>query len=126
VEETYLRQAAELVDLTVAGADGAEQVISGTPEHPFYVPAAKDYVAMGQLTPSTVLQTASGGTVTVKSSTRRAGQFDVYNFKVPGEHNYYVAAADGSGCWVLVHNACEDFALRVKAIRSASPSSTPP
>ncbi len=110
VAETYIRQALELVDLTVASADGAERVISGTPEHPFYVPALKEYVGMGQLTPGTVLQTTDGGVATVKSSSHRQGQFDVYNFQVPGAHNYYVAApGGGGGFWVLVHNNCGRF-----------------
>jgi hypothetical protein len=101
VVRTYRRKADTLVDLRIRSADGAERVVSGTPEHPFYVPAVNGYVPMGKLTSGTVLKTADGRAVTVVGSAARHGHFAVFNFQVQRQHNYYV-----SDRGVLVHNQC--------------------
>jgi hypothetical protein len=99
VGRTFKRTADTLVDLRIRSSGGRESVISGTPEHPFYVPAVNDYVGMGELAVGTVLQTANGGTVTVVACEKRNGSFQVYNFEVREQHNYYI-----SDWAVLVHN----------------------
>ena len=101
VEEAYKRDVKTLVDLTIRDNNGKESVISGTTEHPFYVPACKNYVELSKLKPGMVLQTLSGTLATVISSKIRTGDFDVYNFKVPEMHNYYVSSG---GLRYLVHN----------------------
>jgi hypothetical protein len=101
VTNTYKRKTDTLIDLIVADAQGKESVITGTPEHPFFVQAVNDYVPMGQLKPGTVLNALA----TVKTSQTRRGEFDVFNFEVEGQHNYYVASPNG-GAAVLVHNNC--------------------
>ncbi|MEN6372455.1 MAG: RHS repeat-associated core domain-containing protein [Armatimonadota bacterium] len=100
VAQTFKRKTDALVDLTVRSSDGNDTFITGTLEHPFYVPAISDYVALGKLTPGTVLKTADGSAVTVVDSSVRYGDFDVYNFEVQGQHNYYISNDN-----VLVHNA---------------------
>ncbi len=105
IVSTSKKQAASLVELTITDGKGKDSVITGTPEHPFYVPAVNNYVAMGQLVPGTVLKTNDGSFAAVKSSTVRHDEETVYNFEVEGTHNYFVASTD-DGPSVLVHNAC--------------------
>jgi len=104
VDETYVRRAPSMVDLSLRDSRGAVSVISGTPDHPFYVPAQYAYVDMGTLVPGTRLQTEDGTEATVVASTTRKGTTTVYNLKVAEAHDYYVSAP-GGGPWVLVHNA---------------------
>ncbi|HBP20376.1 MAG TPA: hypothetical protein DEA08_21615 [Planctomycetes bacterium] len=106
VVRTFKRPHTQIVDLSVQEAGGSPFTISGTPEHPFYVPARGEYVAMGELREGVQLHTAEGTTATVVESTRRTGSFTVYNFEVEDTHNYYVRSADG-GPSVLVHNTCK-------------------
>jgi hypothetical protein len=92
VVQVFVRKTDTLVDLTVEDEEKEQYVITGTPEHPFFVPAADRYVAMGQLRPGTALKAADGSVVTVQESQTRTGDFTVYNFEVSGTHNYYVAS----------------------------------
>ncbi|MEN0066046.1 MAG: polymorphic toxin-type HINT domain-containing protein, partial [Myxococcota bacterium] len=105
VYQTHVRQSDVVIDLVVTGADGSE-VITGTPEHPFWVPEVGDYVAMGDLEVGSVLRTVGGGESRVASLAWREGDFEVFNFEVEGAHNYYVRAPGGDGDGVLVHNGC--------------------
>ncbi len=105
VVRTFKRPADELVDLLILYESGQESLITGTPEHPFFVPAVNDYVPMGELRQGTVLKTDDGSVATVKSATTRHGDYKVYNFEVEGVHNYYVVIKNG-GHSVLVHNNC--------------------
>ena len=106
VTRVFRPLAGEIVDLKVRDEQGQEYTISGTPDHPFYVPAAGDYIAMGQLLPGVQLHTADYGAVaTVASKSSRKGGFEVFNFEVEDTHNYYVRSQDG-GPAVLVHNIC--------------------
>jgi hypothetical protein len=106
VTKTFKRKTSTLIDLTLVDEAGKEYVISGTPGHPFFVPAVNGYVSMGKLKPDSILKTDDGSLATVKSSKTRKGEFTVYNFEVEGTHNYFVSSADG-GPMVNVHNACE-------------------
>ena len=105
VVSTSAKQASSVVELTITDEKGRDSVITGTPEHPFYVPAVKHYVAMGQLAPGTVLETSDGSYAEVKGSTLQHEEKSVYNFEVEGTHNYFVASTD-DGPSILVHNAC--------------------
>lgn len=111
VVRTFVRKSDALIDLKVCAEDNTELVISGTPEHPFYVPAINGYVAMGKLTPGTALKTADCSMVTVVGSKIRYGSFDVYNIEVENQHNYYVSADD-----VLVHNDCRVPSAKLRAM----------
>ncbi|RDV39150.1 hypothetical protein DV096_00835 [Bradymonadaceae bacterium TMQ3] len=79
--------------------------MSGTPEHPFFVPARGEYVAMGELEAGVMLRTTDGSPARVVGSERRQGSFEVFNFEVEDAHNYYVSSPRGSP-GVLVHNTC--------------------
>lgn len=107
VTNTFKRPAHTLVDLDIAYLNnGASQRISGTPEHPFFVPAVDDYVPMGQLSPGTILRTEDGKQARVVGSKRRHGDFTVFNLEVAHAHNYFVSAPGSAAPGVLVHNSC--------------------
>jgi len=100
VARTFVHPAAKLVDLTIHDTSGKTTTVTGTPNHPFYVPALCGYVPMGELAPGMVLQTTNGS-ATVETVQMRACESAVYNFEVEEAHNYYVADLR-----VLVHNNC--------------------
>ncbi len=106
VAQTFKRKTDTLVDLTVRyEATGKDGVITGTPEHPFFVPAANNYVAMGKLQSGTQLRTSDGSNAVVLASNTRRGDFEVFNLEVENAHNYFVSPS-GGGPGVLVHNSC--------------------
>ena len=106
VVDAFTRTATSLVNLTLRDASGTVYTITGTPEHPFYVPVLGDFVSMGDLTPGTELRGLDGVAVTVVAVRARAAAVTVYNFEVAETHTYFVAAESG-GAAVGVHNACE-------------------
>lgn len=101
VDETYVRQTERLVKLTVAGS-----VLSTTGEHPFWVDG-RGWVDAGDLAVGDVLVTPEGTTAVEEIEVETTdGPVTVYNFRVPGLHNYYALAGDTP---VLVHNADYSF-----------------
>ncbi len=116
VTNVFKRKADTLVDLAVRDEKGNESVISGTPEHPFFVPIRREYVEMGRLAKGVVLETDDGSAVEVVSKKFRHGEFDVYNLEVEGMHNYYVSPVGGMPS-VLVHNMCR---IRLKRLHPDS------
>jgi hypothetical protein len=106
VTGTFTRTAQVVVDLTFRDQKGVESTITGTPEHPFWVPARGRFVRMGELTPGTVLEASDAGTIaTVVSTVVRRCEVPVHNVEIEGTHTYFVAAKEG-GPAVWVHNAC--------------------
>lgn len=108
VRQTFQRTVDHLRILEVRGEDGSTQTIKTTDEHPFWVPAADEYVEAKHLTPGTKLTGANGHFITV-TSTRHEPHPEgvtVYNVEVDGFHNYFVAANGYRGPPVLAHNAC--------------------
>ncbi|MBX2797494.1 MAG: HINT domain-containing protein [Myxococcales bacterium] len=103
--QTHVRRSDVVINLVVTGPDGSE-TLTGTPEHPFWVPEVGGYVAMGDLEVGIVLRTVGSGEARVVSMDWREGDFEVFNFEVEDAHNYYVRAPGGSGDGVLVHNGC--------------------
>ncbi|MBN1546453.1 MAG: hypothetical protein JW902_07330 [Syntrophaceae bacterium] len=103
VTEIFQRETDTLIDLTIQDGDGNESVITGTPEHPFWVPAVKDFIPMGLLVANQQLRTADGSLAVVVASRTYHGHFTVYNIEVDGTHAYYVASPHGLQA-VLVHN----------------------
>ncbi|MFT5458608.1 MAG: hypothetical protein ACI9K2_005116 [Myxococcota bacterium] len=78
---------------------------SGTPNHPFWVPAVRDYVPLGKLEVGTVLHVQGGGEAILVSKAWRQGEFEVFDFEVEGLHNFYVRGEGSDGAGVLVHNS---------------------
>ena len=107
----------ELVTIEVADAASGKVVdtITGTPNHPFYVPG-KGWVPLGQLGIGTSLVARAGGNnsngvgLVVKSSRRESHPegVSVYNFEVDGFHTYFVGKASG-GVWVHNGPPCIDL-----------------
>ncbi len=106
ITHTTKRNSDTLIDLTIEDEEGIEFVISGTPEHPFFIPEVNSYVAMGKLKLGAILKTDNGSLATVKGSKTHHSKVTVYNFEVKGTHNYFVSSPDG-GPMVNVHNVCK-------------------
>jgi hypothetical protein len=130
VAQTFKRKTDTLIDLTLRYAEsGREGVISGTPEHPFFVPARNDYVPMGKLEPGTVLRTDDGSTASVVASKTKHGDFEVFNLEVENAHNYFVSAkGEQNSCGqnaslpgVLVHNDCAPKLFDIIPYSKAAP-----
>jgi len=117
VVQTFVRQSDTVIDAEIAYEDGTVEVITGTPEHPFWVPAENDWVPLGELVEGTELHVDSGAGSILVSSTWRQGDFTVYNFEVEGTHNYFVRAPGSDAPAVLVHNTC--FGKSFGALRGA-------
>ena len=105
VLQTIVRQSKTVIDAEIAYEDGTVEVITGTPEHPFWVPKLLEWVPLGELVEGTELHLDSGAGAILVSSTWRQGDFTVYNFEVEGTHNYFVRAPGSDAAAVLVHNA---------------------
>lgn len=106
VVQTFVRQSDMVIDAEIQYEDGTVEVITGTPEHPFYVPAVKGWMALGELAEGTELHVDSGAGAMLVGKTWRQGDFTVYNFEVENQHNYFVRASGSEAGAVLVHNTC--------------------
>jgi hypothetical protein len=105
VVNTFVRHAPEVIDAEITYADGTTDVLTGTPNHPFWVDAVRDYVPLGELAVGTQLHVQGGGAAILVSKTWRQGDFEVFDFEVEGLHNFYVRGPDGDAPGVLVHNS---------------------
>jgi hypothetical protein len=107
VVKTLQRPANTLIDLTLLqSGSNRESTLSGTPEHPFFLPALGRYVPLGQLRPGDLLLTSDGSQATVVASNLRHGVHQVFNFEVEHVHNYFVSTPGTHEPGVLVHNTC--------------------
>ena len=105
VVQTFKRMVVdEVIDLQLEYADGETATITGTHEHPFYVPAVDQYVKLGELEPGTVLRTDARGEAAVVGLARHEGEFEVFNIEVGEAHNYFVRGPGFDGPGVLVYN----------------------
>jgi len=102
---TFVRMAPEVVNADIEYADGSMDTLTGTPNHPFWVPATRDYVPLGELEVGTVLHVQGGGEAILVSKTWRQGDFEVFDFEVEGLHNFYARGPGGDAAGVLVHNS---------------------
>ena len=100
VAATFVRHAPVLLDLTLELEDGSTSTLSVTEGHPFYVPGEDTYQPVGELAEGTVLRVAGGGEAVLAGVSERAGDFEVFNFEVAEQHNYFVGDVG-----VAVHNA---------------------
>jgi len=105
VTNTFVRIADTVIDAQVEYADGHLDELTGTPNHPFWVHAARDYVQLGELEVGTVLHVQGGGEAILVSKTWRQGDFEVFDFEVEGLHNFYVRGEGSDAAGVLVHNS---------------------
>jgi YD repeat-containing protein len=105
VYQTHVREADGVFDLDIGYPDGSFGTVTGTHEHPFWVPSLQGWVALEDLRVGMVLQTSGGDEATVLGLSFRSGDTDVFNFEVEGAHDYFVFDRSGNHC-VLVHNGC--------------------
>jgi hypothetical protein len=123
VVNTFERPAAEVIDAEVSYEDGSSDRLTGTPNHPFWVDAVRDYVPVGKLEVGTVLHVQGGGEAILVSKTWRQGEFAaersdvgespersagtvrVFDFEVEGLQNFYVRGSGSDAAGVLVHNS---------------------
>ena len=104
VVSSFSRDVNTLVDAHILHPDDQTEVISGTPEHPFYVPAEGRFVPLGELELGTGLRLQDGSEAMLVELSWRQGDFKVFNFEVDGAHNYFVSSADSQADAILVHN----------------------
>ncbi|MFT4624396.1 MAG: YD repeat-containing protein [Myxococcota bacterium] len=114
VVDTFVRIAPEVIDAEVAYADGTTDVLTGTPNHPFWVDAVRDYVPLGELELGTSLHVQGGGEAILVGKTWRQGDVEVFDFevradRVDGPHNFYVRGEGADARGVLVHNSTGKF-----------------
>jgi hypothetical protein len=121
VTNTFRRHAPEVIDAVLEYDDGTEDVLTGTPNHPFWVPAAQDYVPLGELEVGAVLHVQGGGEAILVSKTWRQGDFEVFDFEVEGLHNFYVRGEGSGAAGVLVHNSTPKGAIHVTPNGTALP-----
>jgi hypothetical protein len=106
VLETFRRTSDHLRLLTIRSADGEEQELRTTDEHPFWT-AETGWVSAGQLRPGQHVQQDDGAWATIVATVYEPHPegITVYNFEVEGFHTYYVAEGPGvRSPPVLVHN----------------------
>ena len=89
--------------MTVENAEGEQETIDSTPEHPFYVEGL-GWVEASSLHAGMTIWFANGtkGTVEDISNEGLEEPVTVYNFEVKDFHTYFVGE-----CGVLVHNTCK-------------------
>lgn len=85
------------------------EVLEPTPPHRFFSESRQDWVAAQDLQIGECLRTALGQTVTIESTSLKAGEYRVYNLEVEQEHQFYVGESG-----VLVHNAYGDGPVKSK------------
>jgi len=105
VVNNFVRVAPGTIDAEIAYANGATDLLTGTPNHPFWVPEVRDYVALEDIRVGTVLRTFGGAEATVVGMTSRPGDVEVFDVEVLGPHNFYVRGAASDAPAVLVHNS---------------------
>jgi hypothetical protein len=105
VTQTFVNETDEICRISLSNGE----IISATPEHPFYV--NKQWIEAQDLRAGDIFLTVNGEKVVVEKIQHEILEtpIAVYNFEVDGNHNYFVAEniSAGSGEFVLVHNACK-------------------
>jgi hypothetical protein len=99
---TFKRIAQDILDYTFSNG----QVISCTPNHPFYSSDQKAYVPIGEMTFGESVQTSSDREIKFIGGKSREKGEHVYNFEVWREHNNYYVGFEGIEDFILVHNTC--------------------
>ena len=105
VEESFIRESSKLVHVTVGN-----EIITATPEHPFYV-AQKGFKNAVDLRAGDVLLTVNGEYVVVEQIKHEIleSPMKVYNFRVADNHTYFVGDTG-----VGVHNTANGCGSNTK------------
>ncbi|MCM0621775.1 polymorphic toxin-type HINT domain-containing protein [Nocardioides bruguierae] len=105
VDRTYVRHVESLLTLTVGGG-----TLTTTADHPFWV-VGSGWKRAGDLVVGDTLATPEGVAVLQAREIEERSE-TVYNFRVPGDHNYYAVAGDTP---ILVHNANYSLSPRTES-----------
>ncbi len=98
IVNTYHHMNKAIMSVTVANQIGEVDVLTTTPNHPFWV-RGQGWVQAGLLTADDGLLSATGEHLTVQSTEWLQEQADVYNIRVLEDHTYFVGDQQ-----VWVHN----------------------
>ena len=103
VVRTFVNTTDEITHVTIENAEGEQETIDSTPEHPFYVEGL-GWVEASALHPGMTIWFSNGtkGTVEDISNEGLEEPVTVYNFEVAEFHTYFVGE-----CGALVHNNCD-------------------
>lgn len=118
VDAVFRRVATHLRYVQVTSEAG-DQTFETTDEHPFWLPAQKEFVKAKDLKPGDRPIDSNGAAVTVVSTRYEPHPegIPVYNFRVAGYHTYFVQARGSRAPPVLVHNAdCVDLPKQIVTI----------
>jgi hypothetical protein len=85
--------------------EAGEHRITGTSEHPFYVPSRRAFVPMSELVAGDGLLAHNGGLAEVVRLDELPASGTVFNLEIEGSHTYLVCDPASDAC-ELVHNAC--------------------
>jgi hypothetical protein len=99
------------------------QTIETTDDHPFWVPARREWIDAKDLKLGDRLDDVDGGTAILESTSRELHPegIPVFNFEVEDFHTYFVRAHGSRGPPVLTHNIdCHEF----QTIIDASPTNS--
>jgi hypothetical protein len=107
VVEVYGRTSDHLRILTFRAADGTEQTLKTTDEHPLWIEGHKSFVEAKDLAIGDKVSGPNGETQWLASTTYEPHPegIPVYNFQVEDYHTYFVAEHGARAPPVLVHNA---------------------
>ncbi|HEU4406811.1 MAG TPA: toxin TcdB middle/N-terminal domain-containing protein [Polyangiaceae bacterium] len=100
VTQTFVTPGRPLLVLTLRDADGTEEALHVTPEHPLWA-EGKAWTAAGDLELGSALATADGRRVEVAALALEPDAQTVYNLEVDGFHTYFVGDNQ-----VWAHNPC--------------------
>jgi RHS repeat-associated protein/uncharacterized repeat protein (TIGR01451 family) len=101
VVSTSRRLVSEVVTLTLEEQGGSLSTLTGTPEHPVWVPHKNGYVPLWDIAIGDGLRAEDGSRAVVVDKTRHYGDFEVFNVEIEGAHNYF---AGTSKAGFLQHN----------------------
>ena len=100
VTELFRNYNKPILNVTLVGSDGEEELLGVTKEHPFWV-EGRGWVNAGELQEGYEISSVNGNTLTVKLIVQDKQLHDTYNFEVADYHTYFVGE---QGAWV--HNQC--------------------
>jgi RHS repeat-associated protein len=124
IDRVYRRVADHLRILRIRAADGDEQTIQTTNEHPFWVPG-EGWLDAADLDEGDSLLQPDGQMATLFASSLELHPegIAVFNLRVEHSHTYYVADRYGVDP-ILVHNASQTYDEMIAAARNLYPKKT--
>lgn len=102
VVQTFVTPGRPVLDVELATAAGASELVGVTPNHRFWVPG-RGWTRAIDLDGGVEAMSAAGEAVTVGAISERADAATVFNLEVEGFHTYFVGRLQ-----TLVHNQCDD------------------